>query len=118
MPSSTTRLALSDRRAIALLIGIAIAAPLAALAVLQIDYVLTYHACADRSRTWVLQPTVIGALFVGALLLIAWRSGQDVLKAPPPRPFLVTFALLSATASLIVAVSFVAGPLFLHPCDF
>ena len=118
MPSSTSRLAFSDWRLIALLTGIAIASPVAVLVLQQIDYILSYQACAERSNMWVVTPTLVGGIAVGGLVAAAWLGHRRSSGDGPPRTFLSVVALLMAVLSLLIVLAFALGPLVLDPCDF
>jgi hypothetical protein len=87
MPSSTSRPGFRDAhdgtRVLALWTGI-LAGPLVWLALLQINYVLSYVACETR-QTWFLHlATAVAIALVGAAGAWAWGAGRGPVDLPEP----------------------------------
>jgi hypothetical protein len=117
MPSSTLRRgSLNTRLLGALLVGV-IGAPLIWLTALQTGYVLAYQACDDRSRSWLLVPTIAAiaiATVVAAISIYGHRqaSGERI-----PLPFIGRLAVGMASLMVIVLIASAIAPALLQPCD-
>ena len=117
MPSSTLhRGSLNTRLLRVLLVGV-IGAPLVWLTTLQAGYVLAYQSCDDRSRSWVLAPTLAAIVAAMTVAAIAWRGQRQASGERKPLPFVGRLALGMATLMVIVLVASAIAPALLHPCD-
>ena len=116
MDSSIYPRASSDKRRGAVLWSAILAAPIVWLMALQVNYVLAYPTCADRSNGWI--HVTNGVLLVVMLTLcgaagVAWRA----YRRHQPRHFLSVLGIFMAGLFLILAIGLAVPPLVLRPCD-
>jgi hypothetical protein len=117
MPSSTSHRASFDRGLLAVLfVGIA-GAPLIWLAALQTGYVLAYQACDDRSRAWVVVPTIVALALVVGVAVLAAATARRAAAGRLPLPMLARAAIAISILMVVVLAASAVGPLLLHPCD-
>ena len=117
MPSSTLRRGSLNTRLLGVLLVGVIGTPIIWLTALQTGYVLAYQSCDDRSRAWVLAPTL--AAVAAALIVtgIVMRGHRQASGARIPLPFVGRLALGMAALMVIVLTASAVAPAILHPCD-
>jgi hypothetical protein len=74
MPSSTLRRASHDPRQETGLVASVVAGPLVWLTLLEVNYVLTYVACEQRSDWMLHVASIVALVLVGLAGLVAWRA--------------------------------------------
>jgi len=117
MPSSISRLASFDRPLLLLsFLGIA-GAPLLWLVTMQTGYVLAYQACDDRSKSWVIVPTVGMLAVVTGIALLSARTYRRAAAERHPLPLLGRISLAMALLITLLLAASAIGPLILHACD-
>jgi hypothetical protein len=114
-----------------------LAGPLLWLTLLQVNYVLAYPTCAERSNAWIYFASAIATVVTLSVLYAArssWhkeppelRAGEASLfeqrepdgrdPATASRFFLALFAVLMAVLFMIVVIGTAVPPVILHPCD-
>ena len=117
MPSSTSPRASFDRGLLVVLFAAITGAPLIWLTALQTGYVLAYQACDDRSRTWVVVPTMVALALVVGLAWLSMRSARRAAAERLPLPSLARVAIAMSVLMAVVLAASAIGPLMLHACD-
>jgi peptidoglycan/LPS O-acetylase OafA/YrhL len=92
-------------------------APLLWLAAVQTGYVLAYQACDDRSRSWVIVPTVGMLVLVSGIAVLSARTYRRAAADRHPLPLLGLIALAISLLTTLVLAASAIGPFMLHACD-
>jgi hypothetical protein len=128
MPSSTSRPGWHDRaRTAALWTGL-LAGPLVWLALLQVNYVLSYVSCETRQNWFLHAATGVAIVLVSAAGYVAWRYGppedREELSPPVTRTTAEMRARWMATGGVALSLWFILvivateiPVLLLRPCQ-
>jgi hypothetical protein len=117
MPSSTLRRGSLNTRLLGVLLSGVIGTPLIWLTTAQTGYVLAYQACDDRSRSWVLVPTLAAVAITAIAGAIVMRGHRQATGERIPLPFVARLAIGMAALMVIVLVASAVAPAILNPCD-
>jgi hypothetical protein len=117
MPSSTLHRGSLNTRLLGVLLAGVLGTPVLWLMTLQSGYVLAYQACDDRSRSWVLVPTVAAIAIAALAGAIAWRGHRQADAERMPMPFVGRLAIGMTALMVIVLIASAVAPAILHPCD-
>jgi hypothetical protein len=117
MRSSTSPHGSFNHGLIALLFTGVVGAPLIWLAALQTGYTLAYQACDERSKSWVLVPTVGAIAIVAVITLVCTSAYRRARGDRLPMPLLGWMAVAMASLMVIVLIASAIAPIMLQPCD-